>query len=616
MVPKRELLRVLSSASSSVLKKLDGATYSNHMYSAWGKPGFGLFIALTVVATGCASGGQDEVPIAKAVTGIIEESVLANGSLQAKQSWPVAASSPGKVAELFVRNGDQVQAGQEIMRLDSPVVEGLLAQSKSSAADAAKQCASGVSVAGINTTNGLGNTLASLGGSLSALMALADQGQGILAGLIPPGLTLGTGPGSISPEALRDQLKNGLIANVNKTLGPTLSNSITKAFNEAIAAEVSAIIGDLVGDGASTELVAAITSRLTEALTKTFTKSITDQLTSEITAGLGAEIGALVDQVVNFQMELAKTSMAGLQGVGQSLDVLRKQFNDSLGGLATSVLGVSTGAPGVQNVADSAQSLACTLRDATGTTALIAQQAKNDLLVKAPSAGTIVLGDSGGSNGTNPLDAVSGLVGGSLPFGLNDIGGLAGGSSRKRFSVGTNVGLSEGLFTVYDMGGFIAVADFEEAQVVKLATGAPAEVRLEALGRTIPGTLTFVTPNGTSSGSSPRFEAEISLEPSDAAQVAGLLGGMVAQVKINLNKIGPATLVRDAAIVRDDEAESFLYVIENGKAKANKVQIIGSDGVTTAVTGVKPGDEVVLSPRTVTNGQSVKGVARKVGAIR
>lgn len=616
MVPKRELLRALSSASSLVLKKLEGTTYSNHMYSAWGKRGFGLFIALTVVATGCSSGGPDEVPVAKAVTGIIEESVLANGNLQAKQSWPVAASSPGKVAELFVRNGDQVQAGQEIMRLDSPVVEGLLAQSKSSAADAAKQCASGVSVAGINTTNGLGNTLASLGGSLSALMALADQGQGILAGLIPPGLTLGTGPGSISPEALRDQLKNGLIANVNKTLGPTLNNSITKAFNDAIAAEVSAIIGDLVGDGASTELVAAITSRLTEALTKTFTKSITDQLTSEITAGLGAEIGALVDQVVNFQMELAKTSMAGLQGVGQSLDVLRKQFNDSLGGLATSVLGVSTGAPGVQNVADSAQSLACTLRDATGTTALIAQQAKNDLLVKAPSAGTLVLGDSGGSNGTNPLDAVSGLVGGSLPFGLNDIGGLAGGSSRKRFSVGTNVGLSEGLFTVYDMGGFIAVADFEEAQVVKLATGAPAEVRLEALGRTIPGTLTFVTPNGTSSGNSPRFEAEITLEPSDAAQVAGLLGGMVAQVKINLNKIGPATLVRDAAIVRDDEAESFLYVIENGKAKANKVQIIGSDGVITAVTGVKPGDEVVLSPRTVTNGQSVKGVARKVGAIR
>lgn len=616
MVPKRELLRALSSASSLVLKKLEGTTYSNHMYSAWGKRGFGLFIALTVVATGCSSGGPDEVPVAKAVTGIIEESVLANGNLQAKQSWPVAASSPGKVAELFVRNGDQVQAGQEIMRLDSPVVEGLLAQSKSSAADAAKQCASGVSVAGINTTNGLGNTLASLGGSLSALMALADQGQGILAGLIPPGLTLGTGPGSISPEALRDQLKNGLIANVNKTLGPTLNNSITKAFNDAIAAEVSAIIGDLVGDGASTELVAAITSRLTEALTKTFTKSITDQLTSEITAGLGAEIGALVDQVVNFQMELAKTSMAGLQGVGQSLDVLRKQFNDSLGGLATSVLGVSTGAPGVQNVADSAQSLACTLRDATGTTALIAQQAKNDLLVKAPSAGTLVLGDSGGSNGTNPLDAVSGLVGGSLPFGLNDIGGLAGGSSRKRFSVGTNVGLSEGLFTVYDMGGFIAVADFEEAQVVKLATGAPAEVRLEALGRTIPGTLTFVTPNGTSSGNSPRFEAEITLEPSDATQVAGLLGGMVAQVKINLNKIGPATLVRDAAIVRDDEAESFLYVIENGKAKANKVQIIGSDGVITAVTGVKPGDEVVLSPRTVTNGQSVKGVARKVGAIR
>lgn len=616
MVPKRELLRALSSASSLVLKKLEGTTYSNHMYSAWGKRGFGLFIALTVVATGCSSGGPDEVPVAKAVTGIIEESVLANGNLQAKQSWPVAASSPGKVAELFVRNGDQVQAGQEIMRLDSPVVEGLLAQSKSSAADAAKQCASGVSVAGINTTNGLGNTLASLGGSLSALMALADQGQGILAGLIPPGLTLGTGPGSISPEALRDQLKNGLIVNVNKTLGPTLNNSITKAFNDAIAAEVSAIIGDLVGDGASTELVAAITSRLTEALTKTFTKSITDQLTSEITAGLGAEIGALVDQVVNFQMELAKTSMAGLQGVGQSLDVLRKQFNDSLGGLATSVLGVSTGAPGVQNVADSAQSLACTLRDATGTTALIAQQAKNDLLVKAPSAGTLVLGDSGGSNGTNPLDAVSGLVGGSLPFGLNDIGGLAGGSSRKRFSVGTNVGLSEGLFTVYDMGGFIAVADFEEAQVVKLATGAPAEVRLEALGRTIPGTLTFVTPNGTSSGNSPRFEAEITLEPSDAAQVAGLLGGMVAQVKINLNKIGPATLVRDAAIVRDDEAESFLYVIENGKAKANKVQIIGSDGVITAVTGVKPGDEVVLSPRTVTNGQSVKGVARKVGAIR
>ncbi len=586
------------------------------MRAAWGKQGISLSIALVLLTSACSSKGPAEVPIAQSVTGTIDESVLATGRLSAKQSWPLTASSPGKVAELFVRNGDQVEAGQQIMRLDSPVVEGLLAQSKSSAADAAKQCSSGVSVAGISTTNGLGNTIASLGGSLSALMAIADQAQGTLAGLVPPGLT-GTGPGNFDPEALRQQLKTGLIDNLNKALGPQLDQTITKAFNDALTAEIGAIITDLIGESASNEFANTIATRLAEALGATFTKAIAEQLTASVRDGLGGEIGKLVDQAVTFQLELAKTSMAGLQGLGQSLDPLRDQFTQALGGLATSVLGVTAAAPGVQPVADAAQGLACTLSNATGTTALVAQQAKNDLLVKAPAAGTVVLGDSGGANGSNPLDAISGLVGGALPMGLGDLGALGGGgTSRKRFSVGTSVGLGEGLFTVYDMGGFLAVADFEEAQVIKLATGAPAEIRLDALGRTIPGTLTFVTPNGTSSGNTPRFEAEVTLEPADASQMAGLLGGMVAQIKINLNKIGPATLVRDAAIVRDDEAASFLYVVENGKAKANKVQIIGSDGVVTAVTGLKAGAQVVLSPRTVTNGQEVKGVIRKLGAAK
>lgn len=593
----------------------NGEAYCGDMSAAWGRNGIRLFAVAALFAAACSSKGPAEVPVAQATSGTIDESVLATGSLAAKQSWPLTAPSPGKVAELFVRNGDQVEAGQPVMRIDSPLVEGLLAQSRSSAADAAEQCSGGVSVAGISTTNGLGGTLSTLGGALGALMGIADQAQGTLAGLIPPGLTLGTGPGSLDPEALRKQLETGLVDNLTQALGPQLDQSITEAFGDALTTEITAVITDLMGKSASNEFASAIASRLSEALGATFSKAISEKLTASVTEGLGGEIGKLVDQAVNFQVELAKTSMAGLQGLGASLEPLRQNFTQALGGLATSVMGVTASAPGTQPVADAAQGLACTLRDATGSTVLAAQQAKNDLVVKAPAAGTVVLGDSGGANGTNPLDSISGLLGGALPLGLGDLGALGGGgSSRKRFSVGTNVGVGEGLLTVYDMGGFLAVADFEEAQVIKLVTGAPAEVRLEALGRTIPGTLTFVTPNGTSSGSTPRFEAEVTLEPSDASQMAGLLGGMVAQITINLNKIGPGTVVRDAAIVRDDEAASFLYVIENGKAKARKVQIIGSDGVFTAVTGVKAGDEVVLSPRTVTNGQSVKGVARNIGA--
>lgn len=586
------------------------------MSAARVKQGTRLATVLLVLVAGCSGKGPTEVPVAQATTGTIDESVLATGSLAAKQSWPVNAPSPGKVAELFVRNGDQVEAGQSIMRIDSPVVEGLLAQARTSAADAAEQCSSGVSVAGISVDNGLGSTLASLGGALAALGGIADQTQGILAGLIPPGLSSGTGPGGLDPEALRKQLQTGLVDNLTKALGPQLDQTITKAFGDALTAEITTVLTDLMGDGASNELAAAIAEKLGEVLGATFSKAIAEQLTGSITEGLGGEIGRLVDQAVNFQLELAKTSMAGLEGLGASLEPLRQQFNQALGGLATSVMGVTAAAPGTQPVADAAQGLACTLRDTTGTTVLVAQQAKNDLLVKAPAAGTVVLGDSGGANGTNPLDSISGLLGGSLPLGLGDLGALGGGAARKRFSVGTTVGVGEGLLTVYDMGGFLAVADFEEAQVVKLVQGAPAEVRLEALDRTIPGTLTFVTPNGASSGSAPRFEAEVTLEPSDPSQMLGLLGGMVAQIKINLNKIGPGTVVRDAAIVRDDEAASFLYVIEDGKARARKVEIIGSDGVFTAVTGVKAGDEVVLSPRTVTNGESVKGVSRNIAGRR
>lgn len=544
--------------------------------------------------------------MAKATSGTLDESVLATGSLTAKQSWPVSAPSPGKVAELFVRNGDQVQAGQSIMRIDSPAVEGLLAQSKSTAADAAKQCASGVSVAGISVTNGLGGTLTSLGGAMGALLGIADQAQGALGAANPFG--------SLDPETLRTQIQSGLVDSLTKALGPQLDQAITEAFNAALTDAVSDVITDVLGTSASNQLATAIVEKIAEALGATFSTAIAKQLTGEISKGLGSEIGKIVDQAVNFQIELAKTSLAGLQSFAGSLDPIRQQFDQALGNLATSVMGVTTAAPGTQPVADAAQSLACTLRDATGTTAFVAQQAKNDLLVKAPAGGTVVLGDSGGANGTSPLDSISGLLGDSLPLGLGSLSALGGGgSNRKRFAVGTSVGIGEGILTVYDMGGFLAVADFEEAQVVKLVQGSSAEVRLEALGRTIPGTLTFVTPNGTKSGNTPRFEAEVTLEPTDATQVAGLLGGMVAQIKINLNKVGPGTIVRDAAIVRDDEAASFLYVIENGKARSRKVEIIGSDGVFTVVTGVKAGDEIVLSPRTVTNGQSIKGVSRSVG---
>lgn len=575
-----------------------------------GMKGVGLVAAVAILVSACSGKGPAEVPVAKATGGTLDETVLATGSIQSQQSWPLTAPSPGKVAQLFVRNGDQVQAGQEIMRIDSPTVEGLLAQAKSSAADAAKQCSSGVSVAGISATNGLGGALGSLGGALGALMGIADKASG----LIPPGLGLGNNPSGLDPEALRKQLQSGLVDNLTKALGPQLDATITKAFDSALTDAVGQVISDITGSKGSNQLASAVVQKIAEVIGSTFSKAIADQLTSQVTAGLGDEIGKLVDQAVNFQIELAKTSLVGLQDLGASVGTIRQQFNQALGTLATSVMGVTTTSSGAQPVADAAQGLACTLSNATGATALAAQQAKNDLLVRAPASGTLVLGDSGGSNGTNPLDSISGLLGGALPMGIGDIASLAGGgSSRKRFSVGTTVGIGEGILTVYDMSSFLAVADFEEAQVVKLNEGAPAEVRIEALGRTIPGTLTFVTPNGANSGNSPHFEAEVSLEPNDASQLSGLLGGMVAQIKINLSKVGPGTIVRDAAIVRDDESASFLYVIDGGKAKARKVQVVGSDGVFSVVTGVKPGDEVVLSPRTVTNGQAVKGVARLSG---
>ncbi|WP_380175924.1 efflux RND transporter periplasmic adaptor subunit [Kineococcus sp. DHX-1] len=95
-------------------------------------------VAALVVA-GCSSGDDaTKIGTGEATRGDVQQVVDAAGQVQPRASSVLTAPAAGSVATLAVTDGQEVQAGQVLMTIDSPSAEQALEQAKSADAEAAR----------------------------------------------------------------------------------------------------------------------------------------------------------------------------------------------------------------------------------------------------------------------------------------------------------------------------------------------------------------------------------------------------------------------------------------------------------------------------------------------
>jgi HlyD family secretion protein len=165
--------------------------------------------------------------------------------------------------------------------------------------------------------------------------------------------------------------------------------------------------------------------------------------------------------------------------------------------------------------------------------------------------------------------------------------------------------------TMADMSTLEVESDVAEASIGKIVVGAPAEITLDALpDARLLGEVSRIVPTVD------RAKATVLVKVSFVERDQRVLPDMSAKVSFLKQKPTeadrkPTTVVRKESLVERD-GKSFVYVIDDNKAKLTLVAKAREIGDTVEVTGVKNGDKVVLKPGdTLHDGAAVVAAVKK-----
>lgn len=566
-----------------------------------------------------------EVTLVKVEQSTVTESVKASGVVGAKRSWPVSSAAAGTISEILVTNGQQVNKGDVIVRVasDTTVKAAEQATTLYKNALAQKQL--------FDASMGSGTPLGGSGNTPLGVLA---------ASLTDDFNALGTGASLITSQARQPALPSALASQLTSVGTPNVLAFLKLL--EQRRGEIQGLAGDLATSAGSVQQLAqTLVTTLDLARSgdaQAMLPSIM-QLATQASTGLGDMVklaeglqdmmdllslppaaadempGDLVSSVLGLLGGQRDGMFAPLADLGVNLEKAQKSLVQVLG---MTVAGIQSTLSSVSNVGVGGMSMALgAYVDATESMMRSANEKKAALEVRAPEAGLIALGSavsSGSPAGSDPSSLLGGVLGGS--GGGNSVsgaistalGGLTGDGSASApqalIAQGSDVGWGQKLFTVYDTGGWSARVTVDESKISKLAAGMPATVTVTSLGKQFPGSLTWISPVGNSSGGSVTFalEAGFNATPQEAAD---LRIGTKAEVNITLSQVGPAPTLRMGALTRDGN-EVKVFVVRDGKTIERVVTVLASDGVNAAVEGLEAGDEVILAPIDIKNGQAVK----------
>ena len=167
---------------------------------------------------------------------------------------------------------------------------------------------------------------------------------------------------------------------------------------------------------------------------------------------------------------------------------------------------------------------------------------------------------------------------------------LAGYVVERRIEAGDMAAPGQPLFVIEDLTQLEAVAAIPESEVAGLAPGMPAEVRVDALGRTYPSQLLRLVPAGNQQSRS--FEARFKVDNPDLA----LKSGLYARVAL---AGGPAREILrvKATALRQRGQLSSVFVVDGNLARLRFVKTgrVDDQGIEI-LSGLGPGDRYLLAP--------------------
>ena len=91
--------------------------------------------------------------------------------------------------------------------------------------------------------------------------------------------------------------------------------------------------------------------------------------------------------------------------------------------------------------------------------------------------------------------------------------------------------------------------------------------------------------------------------------------GAFVNVRMTARQLKDATVIPQASIIQSARGD-IVYVVQDGKAQPRPIQLVHAEGEMAAVTGVKPGDPVVLDGRQNLRPGSAVAVRPRDGAAR
>ncbi len=584
-----------------------------------------LLLVGGLVASISQGGGaaRAEVTLVKVEQGTVTESVKASGLLGARRSWPVVGAVAGTIREILVTNGQQVQKGDVIVRLASEATNKAAEQAAAlhKSAVAQKQLFDASMSAGAPAPSSAGTPPAAMAASLVDSVGGLDRATAlIMAQAQQPAMPIAiesqlAGLGTQNVVAFMQMLQERrgdiqrLAGDLSKSAGGVqqLVRTLVATLDALETGDAQAIVPSVMN--LATEAGTGLADMVTLATTL---QGMMDLLALP-SAAAGEMPADLVSSVLGLLGGQRGDMVAPLAELGASLDKAQKSLVQILG---MTVAGFQSSLAAVGNASASGMSTALgAYVEATASMMRSAAEKQAALELRAPEAGVVALGTVSSAGAAVAPDASS-LLGSALGGGGDNVsgvissalGGLAGdgggAAPQPLISVGSDVGWGQKLFTIYDTGGWSARVTVDEAKISRLTPGMPAVVAVTSLGKTFPATVSWISPVGNSSGGSVTFalEAAFTVPPEEAAN---LRIGTKADVAITLAQVGPAPVIKMGALARDGNSVKA-FVVHDGRTIAREVTVLASDGVNAAVDGLEAGDQVILAPIDIKDGQAVK----------
>ncbi|MBX3175675.1 MAG: efflux RND transporter periplasmic adaptor subunit [Gemmatimonadaceae bacterium] len=176
-------------------------------------------------------------------------------------------------------------------------------------------------------------------------------------------------------------------------------------------------------------------------------------------------------------------------------------------------------------------------------------------------------------------------------YGFTKIASPIDGVVMQRFvQAGDVVGGNSRMFTVADVSTLVVQLPVSELEVPYLREGSNVDVKVDALGQTVPGRIRRIFPAADSV--SRLVPVEVAIGGATARQ---LRPGYTVRVTLNLNERPNALVVPTRAVVGAAGSQS-VYVIRDGRAERRRVRVgPDTDGRTEVFEGLAAGDTVITT---------------------